>query len=334
MQNLKNYGLVYTLDDVPGFTRRRWGRGFSYLDPDGKRVADSAEIQRFKALAIPPAYRDVWICVNPLGHLQATGLDERERKQYRYHERWTEVRNLQKFDKIVDFADALPEIRRRVSLDLKGDDLSKERVTAAIVRLLESTHLRIGSLAYAKENASYGLTTLQPEHLELDEESNRIHLEFVGKSGKLNTADLTHPTVSKILAECQELPGQELFRYRLSENRTGRVESTDVNDYIQRTGGNDDFSAKDFRTWAATVLCAHYLMLGNRSLVDAIKETARELHHTPATCRKYYIHPAIAEAFESGELQRLWKRMPDRKPEGSRPHDLTAEEQKVLALLR
>jgi DNA topoisomerase-1 len=332
-------GLQYVTDSMPGLQRRRCGRGFVYLSPRGKRVTNRRTLERIRALAIPPAYRNVWICPWENGHLQATGFDEAGRKQYRYHPRWRERRSLRNFDRLVDFAERLPLLRRRVSQDLKGRDLTHDLVAACVVRLLDETLIRVGNEEYYKANGSHGLTTLRSRHLTLQRRSAR--LRFLGKSGITHTVHFGGSRLLHVIRRCHELPGQHLFQYETSDGGTAKVSSTDVNAYLVETMG-EGVSAKDFRTWGGTVLAAILLAEEQRRseeesrpprLGDAIKQVAERLGNRPVTCRKYYIHPKVIEVFENGSLLRAM----NASPRLERPvpwTTLSAEEQSVLDLLR
>ena len=304
----RSVGLRYVSDVMPGIRRRRAGTGFSYRAPLGKELCDRPTLERIRALAIPPAWTDVWICPSPDGHIQATGRDARGRKQYRYHERWREVRDETKYGKLRSFGDALPRIRERVSHDLARHGLPRDKVIATVVRLMDLSFIRIGNPEYAKANESYGLTTLRGEHVEVRGE--RVRFQFRGKSGKEHDIDVRDRRLATIVRRCQELEGQELFQY-LDEDGTRRtIESTDVNDYLREAAG-DAFTAKDFRTWAGTVLAARELARvgpfesdaeAKRNVAAAVKEVARNLGNTQAVCRKCYVHPAVIEAYMDGSL--------------------------------
>ena len=301
-------GLRYVSDGRPGIRRRRSGKGFSYIGPDDKPVRDPATLERIRKLAIPPAYTDVWICPHPRGHLQATGRDARGRKQYRYHPKWREVRDETKFGRMIEFSLALPKIRRRVDADLSSPGLTRDKVLAAIVHLLECSCIRVGNEEYARTNESFGLTTLKDDHVEVS--GSRIRFEFTGKSGKVHSVDITDRRLAKIVAHCQSIPGEELFQYLDENGDRQTVDSGDVNDYIRRAAG-DEFTAKDFRTWAGTILAVEALQQaggfdsqrdGKSKLLGAIDRVAEQLNNTRAVCRKYYIHPAVMESYLQGVL--------------------------------
>jgi DNA topoisomerase-1 len=304
-------GLVYVDDREPGIRRSRSGRGFHYQNPNGGAIRDAKEITRIKALAVPPAWTDVWICPSPRGHIQATGRDARGRKQYRYHPLWRETRDRTKYDRIVPFGEALPAIRKRVREDLARPDLPREKVLATVVRLLDVSYLRIGGARYAKENGSFGLTTMRDRHAEVN--GGTIRFEFLGKSGKNHTVDVSDPRVARIVKRCQEIPGQQLFQY-LEEDGTRRpIASDDVNAYLREITG-EDFTAKDFRTWAGTVLALRELAPMEvaasdaqirRSVNEAIEVVADALGNTVAVCRACYVHPAVIDAYADGSLATL-----------------------------
>ncbi len=332
-------GLRYTNDDRPGISRRRRGRGFQYLDPDGRTITAAAERARIDALAVPPAWTDVWICPSPNGHLQATGRDARGRKQYRYHPRWREVRDEAKYGRLIAFAAALPKIRRRVDRDIARHSLSKPRVVATIVRLLDETNIRVGNDEYARENRSFGLTTMRKRHVDVD--GSLITFRFRGKGGKLSDVDVSDARVARVLRRCEGLPGQHLFQYVGDEGEPVDIDSDDVNAYLHDIAG-DDFTAKDFRTWTGTVLAAWALEeLGEagspagakRQVVRAVESVAKELGNTPAVCRGSYVHPEVIEAHLEGNLTRALGRKADRRVAGGM-RGLTAHEAAVLALLR
>jgi DNA topoisomerase I len=303
-------GLRYTSDERPGLLRKRAGRGFTYLDTDGRTITDERELRRIRRLAIPPAWTDVWICPDPRGHLQATGRDAWRRKQYRYHERWREVRDETKYERILDFARALPRIRKRVDRDIARRTLTRERVLATIVRLLEKTLIRVGNDEYARNNSSYGLTTLREKHVRVV--GSRVTFRFRGKSGKEHDVDVRDPRVARVMRHLQELPGQEIFRYVDEDGETRTLDSADVNAYLREISG-DDFTAKDFRTWAGTLhftreLCAigapDSARAARRNITQAVKAVAARLGNTPAVCRRCYIHPAIVQAYVEGKMPR------------------------------
>ena len=328
-------GLRYTQDAAGnGIHRVRCGSGFRYVGPDGAAVRDKATLARIKALAIPPAWRDVWIARDPNAHLQATGRDARGRKQYRYHARWREIRHQTKYERLVPFGRALPRLRERVRRDLSSPALSKQKVIAAVVQLLERTWIRVGNSEYARANGSFGLTTLRDRHARV--RGKEICFVFVGKSGIKQSVTLEDSLLARVVKKCQDLPGQELFQYVDDHGRRRPITSADVNAYIRRAVG-DVFTAKDFRTWAGTVLALQALKTEKRQestrhqksvIVRAITAVAGSLGNTPAVCRSSYIHPAILQAYADGSLHR---RMRTR---GMRVRGLTAEEVAVLHLLK
>lgn len=296
-------GLTYTTDAQPGIRRVRRGRRFEYLGPDGKAIRDGVTLDRIRSLAVPPAWEHVWISTRPRGHLQATGRDARGRKQHRYHPRWREVRDANKFDRMGGFAKVLPRIRRRVARDLRRDGLPKEKVVATIVRLLETTYARVGNEEYAQQNHSFGLTTLRDRHVEVSGSSARFL--FKGKSGREVRLAITDRRVASVIKRCEDLPGQNLFQYIDSDGDRRTVTSDDVNGYLRDATGQD-YTAKDFRTWAGTMLAARALhevggfeseAEAKRSVIAAIDRVAQKLGHTRAVCRRSYIHPAVIDGF-------------------------------------
>jgi DNA topoisomerase I len=293
---------------MPGIARKRTGGGFTYVGPDGRRITNPKEIARIRSLAIPPAYTDVWICPYANGHIQATGRDARGRKQYRYHPRWREVRDVTKFERMLEFSRALPTIRRRVSEDMAKQGLSREKVLATVVNLLECTGIRVGNDEYAKSNRSFGLTTLRDHHVEIS--GSKLRFQFRGKSGKIHDVVLTDRRLARIVARCQAVPGETLFQYEDENGVRQTVDSADVNAYLREITGQD-FTAKDFRTWAGTLLAVAALReLGpaatqreGKSLVlRAIDRVAEQLNNTRAVCRKYYVHPAVFETYLAGTM--------------------------------
>ncbi|PWC37450.1 DNA topoisomerase IB [Azospirillum sp. TSO35-2] len=332
-------GLAYSSDETPGIRRRRAGKGFRYLWPDGRTVTEEDTLARIRKLAIPPAYRDVWICPDPDGHLQATGRDARGRKQYRYHRRWTELREGTKFGRMLEFCRALPGLRERVDADLGRRGLPREKVLAAVVRLLETTLIRVGNESYARENHSYGLTTLRDGHTEID--GSEVRFAFKGKSGKEWNVALRDRRLARVVRACRDVPGDELFQYLDPDGQRHAVTSGDVNAYLRDATGAD-FTAKDFRTWAGTVLAAMALTefeafdsatAAKRNVTRAIEQVATRLGNTPSVCRKSYIHPELLDAYLEGSLLDAMKR----EVEAELRDDLAgldAEEAAVLAFLR
>ena len=302
-------GLRYVTDTMPGIRRKRRGRSFVFLGPDGAPVEDAAELERFRALVIPPAWTDVWICAEPSGHLQVTARDAKGRKQYRYHPGYRQIRDETKFGRMFSFAEVLQTIRERVERDLLLPEHPREKVLATVVSLLEKTLIRVGTDEYARDNGSYGLTTLRRKHVAVN--GAKLRFEFRGKSGILHTVSLTDRRIARIVQRCSEIPGQELFKYVDAEGRRYQVDAVDINDYLREITGRDDVTAKDFRTWAGTMLAAAALRgLGvgaterqsKSNVVKAIDEVARRLGNTRAVCRRYYIHPALIEAYMRGEI--------------------------------
>lgn len=304
-------GLRYVSDARPGITRQSQANNFAYTDPHGNRITNERTLARIRSLAIPPAYHDVWICPVANGHLQATGRDKRGRKQYRYHPHWREVRDADKYDRIPAFGKALPAIRRRAAADLRKAGLPREKVLAAVVQLLEATLIRVGNVEYAKENRSYGLTTLENRHVRVKGASLRF--SFAGKSGVRHAIDLHDKRLARIIRSCQDLPGQHLFSYLDDDGETHAIDSSDVNAYIRDISG-DDFSAKDFRTWAGTMTCAALLAEGagtetqaqrKQRVAEVIRAVARRLGNTPTVCRTCYVHPYVIERYmKVGRLPR------------------------------
>lgn len=304
----KAAGLRYVSALKPGITRVRAGAEFRYVGPDGEPVRDEEELKRIRALAIPPAWEDVWISPLANGHLQATGRDARGRKQYRYHPRWRAIRDEVKYDRMIDFARALPKLRERRDNDLRLPGLPREKVIAAVVGLLETTLIRVGNEEYARANKSFGLTTLRSKHANVD--GSEIRFRFRGKSGKEHEIGIRNQRLARVVKRCQELPGQELFQYVDGDGAPLTVGSADVNAYLREVTGQD-FTAKDFRTWAGTVLAALVLAeygpaeseaQARKNIVRAVEWVAHRLGNTPAVSRKSYVHPAVIEAYDDGEL--------------------------------
>jgi DNA topoisomerase-1 len=317
--------LRYVVDGEPGFARRRRGRGFTYLDRAGRTVKDAKLRRRFASLAIPPAWTEVWICRWSTGHIQATGRDDAGRKQYIYHPRWRAERDRAKFDRLIVFARALPRIRERVDADLELEGLARAKVLAAVVRLLETTLARVGNAEYAKRNDSYGLTTLRKKHVDADGEGDGLVLEFEGKGGKPWRVEVDDPRVVEVIQECLETPGHELFKYLDDDGVRRDVTSDDVNGYLREVA-QDDVTAKDFRTWSATVLAATALAETDagasekesaRAVVAVVKQVAEQLGNTPAICRQAYIHPQILDG--AGDPAPRRRRSRRRKLDGLAP---------------
>ncbi len=318
-------GLRYVDDRCPGISRRRRGRHFAYFYPDGRAVRDGAEVRRIRALAIPPAYTDVWISPIPSGHIQATGRDARGRKQYRYHKRWREVRDEAKYHRLAAFGRALPKIRAAVATDMAGAELSRRKVLAAIVTLLDMTGIRVGNEEYAKANNSFGLTTLRTRHVSLN--GSQVRLRFKGKTGREHRIKLDDARLARIIKRCRDLPGEELFTYIDETGNVNSISSDDVNAYIRDIAG-DDFSAKDFRTWIGTVECiaalgeaAEHLADAKHKISLALCQVAGRLGNTPAVCRKAYVHPAVIDTYT--RLRRLpssRRKATKREPPGTLSH--------------
>jgi DNA topoisomerase-1 len=333
----KQAGLRHVSDDSPGIRRVRAGQGFRYVGTDGNPIGNQDMLARIRSLVIPPAWTDVWICPQENGHLQATGRDARGRKQYRYHPRWRATRDGTKYDRMTAFGKALPVIRAKTEEHLKLPGLPREKVLATVVRLLELTHIRIGNDEYAECNHSYGLTTLRDQHARID--GSTVRFSFRGKSGVRHAVELRDSRLAKIVRGCQELPGQELFQYVGDEGNVRDVGSADVNDYLREIAG-EEFTAKDFRTWAGTVLAACELSAreaatsvreAKRNVVAAVREVADRLGNTVAVCRKCYIHPAVLDAYAAGRLSRMRLTV---SAEINLTVELRPEETAVLALLQ
>lgn len=312
-QTARRAGLVYVGDDEPGYARRARGDGFVYIDPDGDELDDADELARIRALAVPPAWTDVWICMRPDGHIQATGRDARGRKQYRYHPDWAKVRDAHKFARIVEFGAALPKLRRRLRQDLKPRGWPREKAVAIVISVMARTLVRVGNDAYAKQNRSFGLTTLRNRHVEFLR-GGRASFHFRGKSGQAQEVELDDASLVKLVKRCQELPGQALFQYVDDDGQTHAVGSADVNDYLREAMG-DEFTAKDFRTWGGTLAAIQAFAAtevpaeaSQRELAGiekaVVTEVAELLGNTPAVCRKAYIEPTVFEAWRDGRLQR------------------------------
>jgi DNA topoisomerase I len=301
-------GLRYISDSTPGIERRRWGKGFTYLAPSGERIRDTKTLKRIKALVIPPAWEKVWIAPFEHAHIQAVGRDDKARKQYIYHPEWQCLRNEVKFDRMMSFSKALPKVRNHTNKHLRMRGLPKAKVLATIVRLLDSTHVRIGNVQYAKQNASFGLTTLRNRHVDIS--GSKIHFEFRGKSGVEQKLDVKDRRLAHIVRQCMEIPGYTLFQYYDEERKRQPIDSGDVNEYLREVC-DDAFTAKDFRTWGGTLLAMLALLeIGEpatktdakKNVVQAVKQVAKQLGNQPSACRKYYIHPAILQSYTDGTL--------------------------------
>lgn len=333
-------GLVFSSDEFPGIRRRRAGKGFSYVAPDGRTVKDRETLARIRKLAVPPAWSDVWICPDAQGHMQATGRDAKGRKQYRYHPDFRAARDAAKYEHLMAFAQALPLIRRRVAADLGRRGLPREKVLAAIVHLLENTMIRIGNAAYAKENRSYGLTTLRDRHVAI--EGSEIRFAFKGKSGKTWKLALKDRRLARVVKRCQDLPGQHLFQYLDDGGARQEVKSEDVNRYLREITGQD-VTAKDFRTWGGTVLAAVTLaefqtfdshVLSKKNVKIAIEQVASRLGNTPSICRKCYVHPEVVTSYLEGSLALDTVKAEIEAELAEGLDDLSSEEVAVLSLLR
>jgi DNA topoisomerase-1 len=320
-------GLRYSRDGEGGLRRERAGKGFAYFDAKGDRVTSKEHLERIRRLAIPPAWTHVWICADERGHLQATGRDARGRKQYRYHARWRELRDADKFDHLLEFAAALPRIRRQVRADISAPGLPRRKVLALLVELLERTCIRIGNERYAEENDSFGLTTMRNRHVKV--EGARVEFQFRGKSGKFHRIALDDPKLARIVRRIRELPGQELFQYQDESGEVQSIGSSDVNDYLKEIAGID-VSTKDFRTWAGSVYVASLLRrrehVGITHVAAAVREASLQLGNTPAICRKSYVHPRVLDP-------QTWRGREARRASRS-PRGLRAEEAAFLAIIR
>ena len=332
-------GLRYVSDDSAGYTRKLKGEEFEYFDTSGKLITDETRLLRIKRLAIPPAYTDVWICPSPNGHLQATGRDARGRKQYRYHEKWRDARDETKYDRMLIFGAALPKIRKRVEADLALAGLPKEKVLATIISIMERTFIRVGNEEYARTNQSYGLTTMRNKHV--DVKGTKVQFKFRGKSGVAHAVDIADRRLARIVKKVQDLPGQQLFAYLCDDGTTRDITSQDVNDYLREITG-EDFTAKDFRTWAGTVLAAVALNTldpsetkgaAKKNVKTAISAVAKILGNTPAVCRKCYVHPAVLETYLSGNMIEGLKRKTEEALAQNLP-DLRSVEAAVMSFLQ
>jgi DNA topoisomerase-1 len=313
-------GLRYVSDDQPGYSRKQKGDDFEYFDTKGKPISDEARLLRIKRLAIPPAYTDVWICPTASGHLQATGRDVRGRKQYRYHERWREQRDETKYDRMLIFGAALPKIRKQVEADLALRGLPRNKVLATIISIMERTFIRVGNKEYARTNNSFGLTTIRNKHVKV--KGTNVRFTFRGKSGINHDVEVADRRLARIVKKAQDLPGQELFGYIDDEGNVRDVKSQDVNDYLREITG-EDFTAKDFRTWAGTVL----------NVKNAITAVSKILGNTPAVCRKCYVHPAVLETYLSGNMIEGLRRKTEKALADNLP-DLRSVEAAVMSFLQ
>jgi DNA topoisomerase-1 len=332
-------GLRYVSDNQPGYTRKAKGDDFEYFDTEGKPIRDEQRLLRIKRLAVPPAYSKVWICPSPNGHIQATGCDARRRKQYRYHERWREVRDENKYEKMALFGEALPKIRKRVEADLALPGLSRNKVLATVVQLLERTFIRVGNEEYARDNKSFGLTTMEDRHV--DVKGSKMRFRFRGKSGIDHEVDLQDRRIAKTISKLQDLPGQDLFQYVDDEDEVHDLTSQDVNEYLREITGLE-FTAKDFRTWAGTVLAAIALneagpfetkKQAKANLKVAVAAVSKILGNTPAICRKCYVHPAVFESYLSGSAIEGLKKKTEEALE-NRGADFRSSEIAILKFLQ
>lgn len=330
---LRHSGLIYSTDAEPGFRRKRERNGFVYLRPSGARLRDKRVLARIRRLAIPPAYTQVWICLHANGHLQATGRDARGRKQHRYHARWRVVRDASKYHRMLAFAEHLPQLRTRVAADLRLAGLPRRKVLAAVVRLLETSLIRIGNEEYSSNNGSFGLTTLKNRHVRVRGE--HMQFRFPGKSGKFHDIRLDDARLARIVRRCQDLPGQDLFQFSDADGRAQSIDSGDVNAYLRELTASD-FSAKDFRTWAGTLLTAQALNAcgfadspaqAKARIAAAIAQVAKRLGNTPAVCRACYVHPAVLDAYAEQDLK-----LPRAPPQPS-ARRLSAQERALQRLL-
>lgn len=335
----KAAGLRYVTDAKPGYTRRPKGKAFAFLGLDGNPLRDPDDLARIKSLVIPPAWTEVWICPKADGHLQATGRDARGRKQYRYHLRWREVRDESKYDRMMAFAAALPTIRKRTDSDLARPGLPREKVLAAVVRLLETTLIRVGNEEYARSNKSFGLTTMRDRHVKVGKKD--VRFAFTGKSGVKHEINLADPRLAKVVGKCRDLPGQELFQYLDEDGHPRTIDSAEVNAYLRETAGRE-FTAKDFRTWAGTVLASLALRefeafdseaQAKKNIVLAIEGVAQRLGNTPTVCRKCYIHPEVIEAYLDGSMLQTLRQKAEAEIKGGLAN-LRPEEAAVVALLQ
>jgi len=337
-ESAEEAGLIYIHDFLPGIRRKRNGKNFQYIDPKKKIIKDKKTLERIKALIIPPAWKDVWICTKPNGHLQATGRDAKNRKQYRYHTKWRVVRDQTKYDRMMAFGEALPKIRKQVKKDIALPGMPREKILATVIEVMEKTLIRIGNEEYAKENHSYGLTTLQGKHVDVHGSTVRFH--FKGKSGVKHDIALHDKRLAKIIQRCNDLPGHELFEYRDENWKVHSIGSADVNNYLKTISG-DDFTAKDFRTWYGTVLAAEALKSfkkfdsqaeAKKNVIQAIEMVAKKLGNTRSVCRKCYIHPAIMESYMDRTLIKNLK-VQIKSMISSKLKSLRPEEAAVVAFL-
>jgi len=340
IQSAKAVGLRYITDSEPGIQREQAGDGFEYRGPTGTPIRDSATLERIRSLALPPGWTDVWICATDDGHIQATARDAKGRKQYRYHPRYRALRDETKFNRMLEFSRHLPRIRRHVERDIRREGLPREKVLATVVWLLERTLFRVGNDQYARNNKSFGLTTLRRRHVDVN--GSEVRFEFRGKSGVRHVAAVTDKRIARIVQRCHSIPGEELFQYLDEDGRRVTVDSGDINQYLQRASGGEELSAKDFRTWAGTMLAARALRdvgpaatlkEGKSTIIKVIDQVAQRLGNTRAVCRKYYVHPAVLEKYLAGQV--IPPSPPSTTPRVSRrAHELRADEEAVLRLIQ
>src|SRR5467141_3515967 len=331
-------GLSYVTDGVAGIRRQRAGKGWVFFAPDGTRIRDAGERSRIRSLVIPPAWADVWICPDPRGHIQVTARDARGRKQYRYHPLYRDTRDKSKFRRMLEFSETLPEIRERVERDLRARDLTRRQILATVVMLLDKTLIRVGNDEYARENRSFGLTTLRERHVEI--KGAKLLFSFRGKSGVDHTVSITDRRLARIVQQCQDLPGYELFKYIDTSGKRQTISSDDVNAYLREITGRD-ITAKDFRTWAGTMLAARELFLlgpaksqreAERNMIRAIDAVAKRLGNTRTVCRKYYVHPGLVRAYLQGLTAPLSSAPPTEK--ARREHPTAALRREEVAVLQ
>ena len=337
LRDLKKESLRYASDDSPGYFRQKINGKFIFYDREGKRISDKNKLERIESLVIPPAWKKVWVSPFKNGHIQATGIDEKGRKQYIYHPDWIKISQENKFSKMLDFGKALPKIRGKIKYELNKEELTKEKILSTIIWLLEHTFIRIGNEQYSKENNSFGLTTFRNKHVQV--RGNDIKFQFRGKSGVDHEIEITHPTVSKVIKKCIELPGYELFQYIDSEGNRHAVDSADVNEFLKEIT-DDDFSAKDFRTWGGSSLASmHLYKIGpyenkthlKKILAETCKSVSQHLGNTVAVCRSYYIHPTVFKSYETNVLIPHFGKHFGRKPSIS---GLSWDEEALLNLIK
>jgi DNA topoisomerase-1 len=337
IKEMKNESLRYVSDEQPGFFRQKNRNVFSYYDTEGKKITDVTTLERIKKLVIPPAWKEVWICPRANGHLQATGIDEKGRKQYIYHEDWIKICQENKFSKMIDFGLSLPKIRQKIDYDMHLDGLDKRKIIATVIWLLEHTFVRIGNEEYQKENNSFGLTTLRNRHAKVV--GSEIMFRFRGKHGVENIIEVTNPTVAKTIKKCIELPGYELFQYIDEDGERHVVDSGDVNEFLQEIT-NDDFTAKDFRTWGATNLSSNILyklgqasdkIILKKNVTETVKKVAQHLNNTVSVCRSYYIHPTVIKTYSKKILVPHFDTLRGKKPSKK---GLAWQEEALIKLLQ